>query len=400
MKKNTAAKGTENPLLNHLLDKAKAMEGAKHIAAGTHHGDWPRRVWVISDGTAGMLSQCLALLRIMGLDGEDIRAVPTPLLRAFPTLARIPGWQLTLGRAPDWLKMNQWPDLCITCGRRMAGISIGVRRRSGGKTKTIHIQDPKVDPRHFDLLITPRHDDIAADVDLRSGDVRSGGLSNVLATTGALNRLSEEEIDEAAAEVAAAWPEVFGASRTVGGSAGKDKRATVMVGGHNRRYKAGEREFTQLADQLAAFAELTGAKLVLVPSRRTPKKGVRLLRERLAGALGAEAVWVWDGDLTGGSGAINPYPGVLGLADFIIVTSDSVNMTSEAAITGKPVLTAEMVPETGRIAKFHEMMRSGGHTADLGEVLRSPEQLAEPFTVLDERAEIAAAVWGFFKDKV
>ena len=400
MKKNTAAKGTENPLLNHLLDKAKAMEGAKHIAAGTHHGDWPRRVWVISDGTAGMLSQCLALLRIMGLDGEDIRAVPTPLLRAFPTLARIPGWQLTLGRAPDWLKMNQWPDLCITCGRRMAGISIGVRRRSGGKTKTIHIQDPKVDPRHFDLLITPRHDDIAADVDLRSGDVRSGGLSNVLATTGALNRLSEEEIDEAAAEVAAAWPEVFGASRTVGGSAGKDKLATVMVGGHNRRYKAGEREFTQLADQLAAFAELTGAKLVLVPSRRTPKKGVRLLRERLAGALGAEAVWVWDGDLTGGAGAINPYPGVLGLADFIIVTSDSVNMTSEAAITGKPVLTAEMVPETGRIAKFHEMMRSGGHTADLSEILLNPDQLAEPFTVLDERAEIAAAVWGFFKDKV
>ena len=400
MKKNTAAKGTENPLLNHLLDKAKAMEGAKHIAAGTHHGDWPRRVWVISDGTAGMLSQCLALLRIMGLDGEDIRAVPTPLLRAFPTLARIPGWQLTLGRAPDWLKMNQWPDLCITCGRRMAGISIGVRRRSGGKTKTIHIQDPKVDPRHFDLLITPRHDDIAADVDLRSGDVRSGGLSNVLATTGALNRLSEEEIDEAAAEVAAAWPEVFGASRTVGGSAGKDKRATVMVGGHNRRYKAGEREFTQLADQLAAFAELTGAKLVLVPSRRTPKKGVRLLRERLAGALGAEAVWVWDGDLTGGAGAINPYPGVLGLADFIIVTSDSVNMTSEAAITGKPVLTAEMVPETGRIAKFHEMMRSGGHTADLSDVLLNPGQLEEPFTVLDERAEIAAAVWEFFKDKV
>ena len=48
------------------------MEGAKQIAAGTHLGDWPRRVWVISDGTAGMLSQCLALLRAMGLDGEDI----------------------------------------------------------------------------------------------------------------------------------------------------------------------------------------------------------------------------------------------------------------------------------------------------------------------------------------
>ena len=36
----------------------------------------------------------------------------------------------------------------------------------------------------------------------------------------------------------------------------------------------------------------------------------------------------------------NPYPGILGVADAIIVTSDSVNMASEAAITGKPVLIA------------------------------------------------------------
>ena len=379
------------------------MEGARQIAAGTHLDDWPRRVWVISDGTPGMLSQCLALLRAMGLDGEDIRAVPTPLLRAFPTLARIPGWQLTLGRAPDWLKMNQWPDLCITCGRRMAGISIGVRRRSGGKTKTIHIQDPKVDARFFDLLITPRHDDIAAQNALKGGQLHSSENGAVLATTGALNRLSGQEIDEAAEAVAAAWPEMFGGrsdkADRAADKAGARKLAAVMVGGHNRRYKAGEREFTQLADQLAQFVGITGAGLALVPSRRTPKRGLRALRERLVGTLGAEAVWVWDGDLSS-AGAVNPYPGILGLADYLIVTSDSVNMTSEAAITGKPVLTAEMVPETGRIATFHQMMRSSGHTAALSEVLLSPEQLAEPFTVLDERAKIAAAVWGFFNGKV
>ena len=403
MKKRPSATGGENPLLNHLLDKAKALEGAKQIAAGTHHGEWPRRVWVISDGTAGMLSQCLALLRMMGLDGEDIRAVPTPLLRAFPTLARIPGWQLTLGRAPDWLKMNQWPDLCITCGRRMAGISIGVKRRSGGKTKTIHIQDPKVDARYFDLLITPSHDDIAVRAELKGGQMQSGDSGAVLATTGALNRLSGQEIDEAAEAVAAAWPEMFGgrSDKTDGASdkAGARKLAAVMVGGHNRHYKAGEREFTQLADQLAQFVGITGAGLALVPSRRTPKRGLRALRERLVGTLGAEAVWVWDGDLSS-AGAVNPYPGMLGLADYLIVTSDSVNMTSEAAITGKPVLTAEMVPETGRIATFHQMMRSSGHTAALSEVLRGSRQLAEPFTVLDERAEIAEAVWGFFDGKV
>ena len=116
----------------------------------------------------------------------------------------------------------------------------------------------------------------------------------------------------------------------------------------------------------------------------------------MVGAVGTEAVWVWDGDLTGGPDAVNPYPGVLGLADYLIVTSDSVNMVSEAAITGKPVLTAEMVPETGRIAKFHQMMRAGGHTAALSQILSGSRQMEEPFKPLDERAEIAAAVWALW----
>ena len=62
----------------------------------------------------------------------------------------------------------------------------------------------------------------------------------------------------------------------------------------------------------------------------------------------------------------NPYPGILGHAVAIIVTSDSVNMASEAAVTGKPVLIAQWQAETGRIGAFHEAMMKAGHTAPLG----------------------------------
>ena len=132
--------------------------------------------------------------------------------------------------------------------------------------------------------------------------------------------------------MAAAWPDVWPVGRL----------AAVMLGGITG-VRQGEREFTQLADQLAAFAEATGARLALVPSRRTPVRACEVCVSAWWGALGTEAVWVWDGDLTGGPDVVNPYPGVLGLADYLIVTSDSVNMVSEAAITGKPLLTAEMV---------------------------------------------------------
>ena len=62
----------------------------------------------------------------------------------------------------------------------------------------------------------------------------------------------------------------------------------------------------------------------------------------------------------------NTYPGILGHAVAIIVTSDSVNMASEAAITGKPVLIAEWQVETGRVGAFHKAMMKAGHTAPLG----------------------------------
>jgi len=364
-----------------LIDKVNALKAhnarEERRRKGRNEGAWPLRTWVISDGTAGMLAQCLALTKAMRIQAEDIRAVPTPLLRAFPKLANLPGWQLTLGRKPDWLKANQWPDLCITCGRRMAGISIGVRRLAMGKTKTIHIQDPHIEPHYFDLMITPRHDDIA-----RKAADGQMDVPNLLTTTGALNRLDEAEIEDEAAALKIAYNDDQIAGRAL---------ALVMIGGHNRRYKAGADAFTKLAEELAAFVQMTGARLALVPSRRTPKRGLRVLSEQLERRLGGEASWVWDG------AGLNPYPGLLGLAKFVIVTSDSVNMTSEAALTGKPLLITELVEEQGRISHFHQIMRAGKHTARLTDVLAQPERLKEAFAVLDERISISEAVYKFFE---
>jgi hypothetical protein len=55
----------------------------------------------------------------------------------------------------------------------------------------------------------------------------------------------------------------------------------------------------------------------------------------------------------------------LEIVEATIVTSDSVNLTSEAAITGKPVLIAKWQDETGRIGTFHNSMSKAGHTMQL-----------------------------------
>ena len=181
-------------------------------------------------------------------------------------------------------------------------------------------------------MITPCHDDIAQ----KAADGRMD-VPNLLTTTGALNRLDEAEIEDEAAALKIAYNDGQIAERAL---------ALVMIGGHNRRYKAGADAFTKLAEELVAFVQMTGARLALVPSRRTPKRGLRVLSEQLERRLGGETSWVWDG------AGHNPYPGLLGLAKFVIVTSDSVNMTSEAALTGKPLLSPNWLKSKEKFPSF------------------------------------------------
>ena len=132
-----------------------------------------------------------------------------------------------------------------------------------------------------------------------------------------------------------------------------------------------------MAQRLAAFAIASGTSLALIPSRRTPPTVIQRLSQRLGGARIAIAT----------AEDANPYPGILGAADTIVVTSDSVNMASEAALTGKPLLIAAWREETGRIAAFHQAMMMAGHSAPLGHDLPSTS-----FTPLDEMPDIIARI--------
>jgi mitochondrial fission protein ELM1 len=43
----------------------------------------------------------------------------------------------------------------------MAGISMALKARAkqqGAQLTTIHLQDPRLDPAYFDILIVPHHD--------------------------------------------------------------------------------------------------------------------------------------------------------------------------------------------------------------------------------------------------
>jgi hypothetical protein len=289
-------------------------------AAGSTFG----LAWCLSEGHAGMESQVLGLAEAMGCETvlKSARLRP-PWTHMPPALALPPRGALT---ADSDALDPPWPDILITCGRRCVGLSIALKRRSGGRIFTVHIQDPHVSPARFDLLAVPAHDRLRGE--------------NVIATNAAIHRVTRAKLDAAAARLA---PALAHLPRPL---------VAVLVGGSNRRQRLTPDLVRKTCEQLAALARRHGAGLAVTPSRRTGAENEAILREHLA-ALPAV---VWDG--TGE----NPYFGYLGLADAVVATNDSVSMVSEALSTGKPVHVVEIGGGSRRLGAFHHSLREAGLT--------------------------------------
>lgn len=319
-----------------------------------------RSVWVVSDGTKGMEVQSIGLAERMGFDPKIIRLKPPSLIRHFPKFAATGFHPLPLILSKSLLE--GWPDIIITTGRRMAGLSILLRKKSGGKTRTIHIQDPKLPTELFDVLIIPSHDKCRGD--------------NVILSLGSLGTITPEKIKASAATLP---PEILALPQP---------RIAVMVGGSNRRYRVGEPEFARLGAYLNALAHATGSSLAIITSRRSHDDAAPMIANEMGrDLLTTPPFWIWDGN--GG----NPYPGILDVVDAVVVTADSVNMTCEACASGKPVYRYDFKKEKGRIGRFHQMLESAGFTKSL-EPIDASSFPGIPGPGLDETGRIADLLMG------
>ena len=275
--------------------------------------------WILSDGTHGMEVQARALAAALNLAITVKRYRPHPLLRAWPALG-LSGWFGPHAGGDDLVP--PWPAVALACGRRNAGAALWLKKRGG--VPVIQIQDPKSGNRYFDLLVVPAHD-------------RTRG-ANVITTTGSLNGIDDHLLTEAAAGFAGEIARLPG------------PRVAVAIGGSNRRYQVTENDIAGFANTLADFAATHEVSLMVTISRRSPPRAIEALRECLSDVPHT----IWDG-----TGA-NPYFAYLAAATAIIVTSDSVNMVSEACATGRPVYIAALHPERGRLKHFHDQVMAAG----------------------------------------
>ena len=303
--------------------------------------------WIITEGLKGTENQCLGVAEAMNMT-PTVKQITLKQPWAF--LSPYLGFEHAGIFSPPL--ESPWPDILITSGRKAIAAARYIKKASGGKTFAVHIQDPRARLRDFDLVAVALHDP-------------SKG-PNVINTLAAPNRITEAQLIKAR--------EDFPAFGNI-----KKPRVAVLIGGNSKAHTLSETGMKELCQKLKTL----NAGLMITASRRTGAANQKILQD----ALKDSDAFIWDG-----SGA-NPYFAMLGWADYILVTEDSVSMASDAATTGKPIHVIELEGGAARLDAFHKNMQDAGITRPFTGALESWS-----YTPLRDAQKIADEIKNRLKD--
>jgi mitochondrial fission protein ELM1 len=285
----------------------------------------PIAIWAVSDGRAGIEGQ------VTGLAEAVARLRPAAV-----TVKRV-AWKWGAGGLP-W-RLNAlprltlsaetdltppWPDIWIAAGRATLPLSIRMGRWSRGRSFVVQVQAPRIDPVRFDLVIPPRHDQLAG--------------PNVYAITGSPHGVTPEKLAQARLRFADRLGALPG------------PRIAVLVGGTSKAYDLTSDRAAVLAREIAQLVAESGGSLMLTFSRRTPLPARARMTARLRDLPGE--IWDETGE--------NPYLGYLAHADHVLVTEDSTNMAVQAATTGKPVHLLTLDGGSAKFRRLHDELEGLG----------------------------------------
>ncbi len=277
---------------------------------------------LLTQGMHGMVSQVEGLARALGLSYKH----QTVKLKSF--------WNLIPPKfSPISENLVKEKFICdsriiISCGRKSVIPSIALKKRLGKEIFTIHVQNPKVSFKHFDLVISPEHDNIKGD--------------NVITTTGAIHYLTKKEMKEN--------------SSYLGLEKEKKKLVAFIIGGPNKYFSYSEQSVHQSFNKIKTLFTPDKYKVIVIPSYRTPENIIKKaydtfnFNHHVVREVNKSA-----------------YLSALAISDYVVVTCDSSSMISEAAATGKPVYIAMMksLKSNNRFKKFYTKLNKLGITREL-----------------------------------
>ena len=196
---------------------------------------------LLTQGMHGMISQTEGLAKALKLNFKHQNIKLKPFWNLIPPkLTPISENLLTEKFVCDC-------KIIISCGRKSVIPSIALKKRLRDQVFNIHIQDPKVSFKHFDLIISPEHDGIKGE--------------NVITTRGSIHYLTKKEISEN--------------EKYLPINEKKKKIVTFVIGGPNKYYKYSDEQIHVLFNKVKTIFTPDKFKIVVIPSYRTPENVIK-----------------------------------------------------------------------------------------------------------------------------
>ncbi|MDC1250636.1 mitochondrial fission ELM1 family protein [Pelagibacteraceae bacterium] len=293
---------------------------------------------LLTQGMHGMISQVEGLAKALDIDFTHHKVELNHFWKFIPP-------NLSPISQSVFKKINHDDfDVIISCGRKSVIPSIYLKNTANKKVFNIHIQDPKVNLNHFDFIVAPKHDAIEGE--------------NVISTKGAIHYLTENEISEN--------------KDYLNSFIKKDERKiwALIMGGPTKYYDYSTKNMKHIFTSIYKLLKKHDFQLVVIPSMRTPLNTIHYAKEY----FGDNHTVIMDVDK-------KAYLSALAISENIVVTCDSSSMISEAALTGKPIYIASILPKKNdkRFQRFRNLFRELNIIRNLGEEVKiwSYEKLDE-----------------------
>ncbi|WP_440643610.1 mitochondrial fission ELM1 family protein [Candidatus Pelagibacter sp. HIMB123] len=285
---------------------------------------------LLTQGMHGMISQVEGLAKALNIDFTHHKVELKNIWKLVP-----PKFTPISQKVYKKIEDNDF-DFIISCGRKSVIPSIHLKSISKKKVINIHIQDPKIDFNYFDFIVAPEHDGINGE--------------NVISTKGAIHYLSESEIEENKDYLKSFIKQ--------------DERKIwcLIMGGPTKYYDYSTKNMKHIFSMFYKLMKKHDFQLVVIPSMRTPINTIHYAKE----FFGVNHTVIMNVDK-------KAYLSALALSENIIVTCDSSSMISEAALTGKPIYVANILPKKNdrRFQKFRNLFRELNITRNLGEEIEN-----------------------------
>ena len=281
---------------------------------------------LLTEGMHGMISQVEGLAKALDIDFTHHTVELNNFWKVFPP-------KMTPILQSVYKKIDHSDfDVIISCGRKSVIPSIHLKSNSNKKVFNIHIQDPKVDLKHFDFIVAPEHDAIRG--------------QNIINTKGAIHYLTENEINKN--------------KDYLNSFIKKDERKiwALVMGGPTKYYEYSKENIKGIFENLSNLNDQNNFQLIVIPSMRTPKNIIQYAKDY----FGENHTVIETVDK-------KAYLSALAISEKIVVTCDSSSMISEAALTGKPIYVANISPKKNdkRFQKFRNLFRELNIIRNLGE---------------------------------